>query len=275
MSLPWQTLAAEQTRDGLLELRCRGGRDYLILIGGRILMSSSAHRSEVELARLGTWGLLARSGVRVLVSGLGMGFTLEATLKLVGKDARVDVAELNPVVAEWCRGPLGPLTANAAQDRRTTIHLLDVAQQLRNIANSPAHDHYDSVILDMYEGPQARVVHAHPIYGLDALSATRAALKPAGVLAVWCEAASRGFERNLDAAGFSFKLEKAGHGARIHMVYVAKKLASKPRAFVRPPQETQATPTPKTGPTRARRPLPGGRARGAVNPRVGKRAKSS
>jgi spermidine synthase len=275
MSLPWQTLAAEPTRDGLLELRCRGGRDYLILIGGRILMSSAAHRSEVELARLGTWGLLSRSGVRVLVSGLGMGFTLAATLKLVGKDARVDVAELNPVVADWCRGPLGPLTANAAQDRRTAIHLVDVAEQLRKVAHSPAHEHYDSVLLDMYEGPQTRVATRHPIYGLDALTVTRAALKPAGLLAVWCEAASRGFERNLDAAGFSFKLEKAGHGARIHLVYVAKKLASKPRALVRPTAETPLAAKPKTAQQRARRPLPAGQSRTSDNLRVGKRAKSS
>ena len=243
-------------------------------------MSSAAHRSEVELARLGTWGLLSRSGVRVLVSGLGMGFTLEATLKLVGKDARVDVAELNPIIAEWCRGPLGPLTANAARDPRTTIHLLDVAQQLRNVANLSEHSHYDSVVLDMYEGPHARIAQAHPIYGLDALAVTRAALKSAGVLAVWCEAASRGFERNLDAAGFSFKLEKAGHGARIHMVYVAKKLAPKPRTFVRPPAVvplTQASPatTPSATSNRGRRSPSVGRSGTAIHPRVGKGPKSS
>jgi spermidine synthase len=271
MSLPWITLASEPTADGVLELRCRGGVDYLITIAGRILMSSAAHRSEVALAERGTWGLRERRNARVLVSGLGMGFTLQAALKQLAPDARVDVAELNAVVADWCRGPLAPLTASAATDKRVRLHTVDVAEQLAKIAAGPAHEHYDSVLLDMYEGPQPRVSYRHPIYGAEALQRTHTAMKPHGILAVWCEAASSGFERNLELAGFGFKLEKAGRGARIHLVYVAKKQALSTRV-VRP-QSAQASGSslrpvdPSAARTRAGKPAAGSPRRRSPAPR--------
>ena len=102
MALPWETLASVSTADGALDLRRRGEKDFLITIGGRILMSSAAHRSEDALAKLACVGLRKKKRARVLVSGLGMGFTLRAALDELADDAEVTVAELNAVVVEWC-----------------------------------------------------------------------------------------------------------------------------------------------------------------------------
>lgn len=211
---PWQILAAVPTPDGLLELRRRSERDYLITLAGRILMTSVQHRSEDALAKLGCAGLPADA--RVLVSGLGMGFTLRAALDALGEGARVHVAELNGVVVDWCRSWLGPLTADAALDPRVTLAVEDVAATIGRAASRGPRFH--AIVLDMYEGPQARVADEHPLYGVQALGRTRAALYPGGVLSVWCESVSAGFERALRRAGFDFTVHREGRGARMFLV---------------------------------------------------------
>ena len=211
---PWETLESVPTPEGLLELRRRSEHDYLITIAGRILMTSVQHRSEDALATLACAG---RKGVaHVLVSGLGMGFTLRAALDALGPDVRVQVAELNGVVVDWCRAWLGPLTANAALDPRVTIAVEDVAITIARAASRGPR--FDAIVLDMYEGPQAKVADSHPLYGVRALETTRGALSPRGVLTVWCESQSLGFERALRKAGFSFTAHRAGKGARNFLV---------------------------------------------------------
>lgn len=228
MALPWETLASVDTPDGALDLRRRGEKDFLITIRGRILMSSAAHRSEDALAKLACEGLRDKRKARVLVSGLGMGFTLRAALDELGKDARVTVAELNPVVVEWCKGPLASLTADAASDPRVKIDIVDVTERLADEARTGS-PKLDAVILDMYEGPQTKVRPHDPLYGVRAVERVKQALVPGGIFAIWCEGASPGFEKNLEAAGFRFRLERGGRGARIHWVYVAQALMP-PRA---------------------------------------------
>lgn len=211
---PWETLASVETLEGHLELRRRSEHDYLITIAGRILMTSVQHRSEDALATLACEGL--KGEVHVLVSGLGMGFTLRAALDALGPRARVDVAELNGIVVDWCRSWLGPLTNDALTDPRVTVFVEDVAT---SIARAREHGpRYDAIVLDMYEGPQAKVADDHPLYGLRALEITRDALRPGGVLTVWCESQSTGFERALRQAGFGFTAHRAGKGARNFLV---------------------------------------------------------
>jgi spermidine synthase len=222
MAQPWIVLASETTADGVLELRKRGERDYLITIGGRILMSSAAHRSEVALAEWGCALANTTPAPHVLVSGLGMGFTLQATLGQLDATARVDVAELNPIVIDWCKGPLGALTASSATDRRVKMHVTDVAEHIARYCGDGA-DKYDALVLDMYEGPQARPEPRHPLYGERAARNMASALKSRGRVAVWCEAQSPGFEKYLEAAGFHVQCKRAGKGARVHMVYIADK----------------------------------------------------
>ncbi len=222
MTRPWETIATVETAEGPLDLRRRGEKDFLITIRGRVLMTSAAHRSEDALAKLACAGLREKPKARVLVSGLGMGFTLRAALDELGADALVTVAELNEVVVDWCEGPLGSLTGHAALDPRVTVEVADVAEHLAEVARNPGAARFDAIVLDMYEGPHTQVRPSDPLYGPAAVLRTKKALAPGGVFAVWCEAASPAFERALRDAGFAHSLEKAGKGARIHHVYIAR-----------------------------------------------------
>ena len=228
MALPWETLASVSTPDGALDLRKRGEKDFLITIGGRILMSSAAHRSEDALAKLACAGLRKRRRARVLVSGLGMGFTLRAALDELAEDADVTVAELNAVVVEWCKGPLSLLTRDAAKDPRVTVEIVDVSKRIAGVARDRGAPRFDAVVLDMYQGPQNIVRADDPLYGWVAVERTKEALAADGIFAIWCEGASPGFERNLRAAGFHYELERAGRGSRSHYVYVARASAPPP-----------------------------------------------
>jgi spermidine synthase len=238
---PWLTVAAEATPDGLLELKQRE-RDYLITLDGRVVMTSAAHRSEDALAELACAGLRERAGARVFVSGLGMGYTLRAALEALQPDARVVVAELNPIVARWCEGPLAALTGGAASDPRVTLELVDAVKRLGRPA---ARGEFDAIVLDLYEGPRTAVAPGHALYGRAAAAGFRAALRPDGVLAVWCEARSPGFERWLEAAGLRHDLQRVGRGARHHFVYLARPAPSGARAAAPAPRPRAQKPAQK------------------------------
>jgi spermidine synthase len=222
MTRPWVSVEQVDTPDGELVLRRRGETDFLITIRGRVLMTSAMHRSEVALAKWGCAGLRETKGARVLVSGLGMGFTLRAALDELPACAEIVVAELNPVVAQWCEGPLGAITNNAASDPRVSVQIIDVAKLLEQTAVDARARRFDAIVLDMYEGPHMRVHPNDPLYGPRAVMRAQKALSKSGTLAVWCEGKSTGFERALGDAGFRFSLEREGRGARLHHVYVAR-----------------------------------------------------
>jgi spermidine synthase len=215
--LPWQTIESVQTRAGILELRRRGERDFLITIAGRILMTSAAHRSEDELARLACTALTGKPRPKVLLGGLGMGFTLRTALDGLPVGARITVVDLNRPLVEWNRGSLAFLTKNAVADPRVKVVVADVAQV---IARAPA-GQFDAIVLDLYEGPHAATNSARdPLYGADALARTWSALRPGGAFAVWSEERDRAFEDRLAATGFSVQRHKSGQGGRVHIVYV-------------------------------------------------------
>lgn len=217
---PWQTLERIATPDGPLELRRRGARDFLITIAGRVLMTSAAHRSEDALARLACEALRAIARPRVLLGGLGMGYTLRAALDRLPRAAEIVVVDLNPQVIAWCRGPLAALTGGAASDPRVTLRVGDVAHV---IAGTPA-GRYDAIVLDLYEGPRAG--ENQRLYGTEALARTLAALRPGGVAAIWSEEADRSFEARFAAAGFRVEHHRdGGRGGRSHVVYVGHRPA--------------------------------------------------
>lgn len=221
MAQPWKTLASISTAEGLLELRQRGERDFLITLGGLVLMNSLAHRSEVALGQLACGHLQHHPRPRVLVGGLGMGYTLRAVLDLLPATGEVLVAELNPVVLDWCRGPLTDLTGAAADDPRVRVEITDVAHSLRRTVQN--REGFDAIVLDLYTGPHADC-HRHddPLYGSRAIATARAALKKEGVFAVWGENYDAGFDGRLRAAGFSVTHHRPGRGGLRHVVYVAK-----------------------------------------------------
>ena len=211
----WHTLATVGTDEGPLELRRRRD-DWLMVIAGRVLMNSFSRNSELELSKLAL-ERLGRPAQRVLVSGLGMGFTLRALLDGAPATARVVVAEINPVVVEWCRGPLGPATDEAIRDPRVHVEVGDVAQVIADAKPGG----FDLILLDLYEGPNsATQASDDPFYGPGALSRTHRALAPRGVAGIWSETADAPFARRFASARFSVTKHSLKSGGSRHIVYL-------------------------------------------------------
>jgi spermidine synthase len=188
-----------------------------MLIDGRVLMNSFSRGSEEALARLALDRLGDRPAHRVLVSGLGMGFTLRSLLDRAPPEARIVVAELNPVVVEWCRGPLGAATNEAIHDPRVHVEVGDVA----DVITAAPPGGFDLILLDLYEGPNSATQAADdPFYGPRALARVHRALAPRGVVGVWSEDADAPFARRLAAARFSVTKHAIRSGGSRHVVYL-------------------------------------------------------
>lgn len=201
---PWELLGQTRTPDGEDMSLTHQGSEYVILASGKPLMSSRMHGSEEALAALGCAEARTREEPCVLVGGLGMGFTLRATLDLLPPGATVVVAELVPAVVEWNRGPLGPLANHPLDDPRVEIALGDVADVLR-----ASRRRFDAVLLDVDNGPAAfTATHNTRLYDDAGLTAARGALKEDGVLAVWSAWGDRRFEQRLKHGGFAVQVER-------------------------------------------------------------------
>lgn len=226
MTRPWQTLERVARPEGELVLRRRGERDFAIALDHRVLMTSAAHRSEQVLAELACAPLVERPRARVLIGGLGMGYTLRAALERLPADARVVVSEIEPCVVRWCRGPLAALSGAALEDPRVELREADVARVIADAAAGGGQT-YDAIALDLFEGPRGtRTEGDHPHYGDAALARARRVLAADGVLAIWSEDAAPGFERRARSAGFGVALRRAGRGGRRHAIYL---LAASPK----------------------------------------------
>jgi spermidine synthase len=213
---PWKTLALLPTAEGALELRQRGEREFLLLIGGRVLMTSHERISEERLASLGCAHLAKRPSSRTLIGGLGMAYTVRAALDVLPPGAQVEVAELSPAVEQWCRGPMSVLTNNAVGDPRVHVIISDVAKL---IAQAPGGS-YDAILLDLYEGPHAASQRGDDrFYGPGALAKQHRALAPGGVLAVWSEEPDEAYLKRLRGAGFDVTVDRSG-ASRTHLVYL-------------------------------------------------------
>jgi spermidine synthase len=132
----------------------------------------------------------------------------------------VVVAELNPVVLAWCRGPLAFLTGDAVRDPRVTVEIADVADVIRKSAMDKKG--FDAIVLDLYKGPHAKTHKVEdPLYGSTAIEMTRAALNPEGTFAVWGENYDAAFNKRLGDAGFTLFNDRPGYGGLRHVVYLA------------------------------------------------------
>jgi spermidine synthase len=217
-----------ETPEGPLELLQRGARDFMIRVGTRVLMTSTFHRSELAVAELGCAPIQGRAAPRVLVGGLGLGYTLRAALDRLPATAQVHVAELNAVVKRWCEGPLALLTQGAALDPRVRVLVDDVTASIRRAASGEARLRFDAIIVDLYEGPKdLKPGQKDPLYGSAILRHTHEALTPGGVYAVWAEDPNHAFEERLQSAGFQVALQRVRGGGPRHAVYVATKARSK------------------------------------------------
>jgi spermidine synthase len=216
---PWELLGTTTTPAGDDLTLMRRDRELVIFASGKPLMSSRMHGSEEALATLGCDHLAGREAPAVLVGGLGMGFTLRATLDHVPRSAEVVVAELVPGVVAWNQGALGGLAGHPLRDRRVTVRTGDVAAVLRA---SPGR--FDAILLDIDNGPDAFTTRGNAwIYGNDGVTALRASLAPGGVAVVWSAWEDRKFEQRLRWAGFAVDVVRvrarlAGGGPR-HVIF--------------------------------------------------------
>jgi spermidine synthase len=209
---PWELLAEARTPDGTLLTLTRRDTELVIMAGGKILMSSRMHGSEEAMAeiafkRLGQSGAgLRRSldGACVLVGGLGLGYTLRATLDLLPPDATVVVAELIPAIDDWHRVPIDAMADRPTEDPRVQVEIKDVIATLRS---SPGR--FDAILLDIDNGPEAFTEASNAgLYNDRGIAAIRAALTPGGVLAVWSAWEDRRFEQRLKYGGFKVAVER-------------------------------------------------------------------
>ena len=198
--IPWELIDRAQVpgHAGEMRLYQRGGEFSIRLDAGE-LMNSRAHGSEDALAHLACARIAGRPCPRVLVAGLGMGFTTAAALHRLGAGAQVRVVELVPAVVKWNRGPLGALAGHPLEDARVTVCEADAAQVLQ--AEQRA---YDAILLDVDNGPEGFSRKGNDwFYARAGLAVISAALRPAGVLAVWSAGPDRAFVRRLHQAGFN------------------------------------------------------------------------
>ena len=224
MAQPWKTIETIDTDEGVLELRQRGAKDFLITVGGLVLMNSLSNRSEIVLAQLGCQHLQGHPVPRVLIGGLGMGYTLKAALDCLPATAQLVVAELNPIVLQWCQGPLALLTDSAVNDPRVTVEIGDVAEVVRRTAMNEQAEKFDAVVFDLYKGPHHRTNKvSDPLYGSRAIANVHAALKPGGLFTIWGENFDEGFDKRLRTAGFVTSSQRPGRGGYRHVVFIAQK----------------------------------------------------
>ncbi len=199
---PLEELGRAEIDGSLLQLR-RRDRDFHLTLDGQELMSTRVHGSEVVLAELGCAHTKTKAKPRVLIGGLGLGFTLRAALDQVGPGAEVHVAEIVPEVVEWNRAYLSERQRGAMDDPRTRIVPADVWEP---IADGP----WDAILLDTDNGPQAWCLDGNSrLYGRRGLARLHANLADDGVLAIWCAQAEPLFVRHLKKAGFDARLEQA------------------------------------------------------------------
>jgi len=200
----WELLGETRTPDGSDMRLTRRDNEYVILVNGKTLMSSRMHGSEEALATIGCRRAQTVEQPRVLVGGLGMGFTLRATLDLLPPAAVVTVVELVAAVVEWNRGPLGAIAGYALNDRRVRIDVGDVGFTLRGNTGR-----FDAILLDVDNGPAAfTTAENHGLYDNSGVAASYAALRPGGVLAVWSAWEDRKFEQRLRFHGFEVQVDR-------------------------------------------------------------------
>ena len=200
------------------ELRLmRRGAEFSIMSGTIELMNSRISGSEEQLATMACRRMGDRKRPKLLIGGLGMGFTLRAALAELGDEARLVVAELVPAVAAWARGPLAEIFGDCLTDPRVEIRIADVGRLIRRGSSS-----YDAILLDVDNGPSGLTRKANDgLYDIDGLTAARMALQPGGVLAVWSSGPDRNFTRRLRRAGFDAEeVTVRANGAR-RVIWIA------------------------------------------------------
>ena len=201
---PQIKLATTQTPDGGEMGLYQHDQDFAIKINGQQLMSSRQHESELALARLGCAHISDREAPRVLIGGLGMGYTLRQTLDMLGADGKVIVSELLPDVVEWNSTFLKEINGKSLKDERSEIKIGDINPLLSSSANS-----FDAILLDIDNGPSAITDTGNSqLYTRAGIESCRRALREKGCLAIWSAEPSKEFEQLLMSCHFHVRRYK-------------------------------------------------------------------
>lgn len=231
---PWEIAGRVRAPDGSELVLARRGEEWVVRAGGRVLMSSRLHGSEEALAALA----LERVGRprTVLLGGLGLGYTLRATLDRLPPEARVVVAELMPEVAAWNRGPVAHLAGRPLDDPRVRLQIGDVAARIAEARRA-----FDAILLDVDNGASPI---AHPangrLYGEAGIRSCREALRQGGVLSVWSAGPDDAYLARLSGAGLEAEARVVparggGTGGARHVIFLAAK-GSGTRSSTRSPR---------------------------------------
>jgi spermidine synthase len=219
--IPWVLIDTAQVPGGGEMRLMQRGAEFSIRLDGNELMSSRLSATEQALATIACDRIKARDAPRILIGGLGMGFTLRAALIVLGPKAQITVAELVPAVVAWARGPMAELSGDNLNDPRVRIHEGDVGDLIRKGKAG-----YDAILLDVDNGPEGMTrVENDRLYDVKGLRATYAALRAGGVLGVWSSQPNPKFTERLRQTGFSADeiplRAKGPRGGARHMLWMA------------------------------------------------------
>jgi spermidine synthase len=217
---PWSTLARAPGLEGQELVLQQRDAVFVIRSGGRELMSSVRHHSEEEMARIGLEDLRTQSPT-VLIGGLGLGYTVRATLDALPRGGRVVVSEISEAVVEWNRTLLADLAGRPLDDPRTEVAVGDVAEVMRQGVGR-----FDCILLDVDNGPSAMSARANQaLYEHRGIALMRAALRPFGKVVVWSAGPDEPFLKRLGKAGFAAQVARSTaheRGSAAHVLFVAK-----------------------------------------------------
>lgn len=220
---PWTLIEAVPLPGEKIEVRLfQRDTEFSIQSGNEELMNSRAFGSENALAELSCAMIQGVPRPRVLIGGLGLGFTLAAALKCLYAEAEVVVAELLPAVVAWNHGVLGHLAGHPLKDPRVIVKETDVTRLIK--AEQQA---YDAIMLDIDNGPTPITLKSNAwLYTPQGIAVTFAALKPGGVLAVWSAGPEPEFARQLERGGFQVeekRVKARGNKGANHVIWLARR----------------------------------------------------
>lgn len=221
---PWELLDSVAVPGDGGELRLYRRDEEFSIRADRIeLMNSRQHGSEEALAEMSCARIAHRPRARVLVGGLGMGYTVAAALEHSGADSQIVVAELVPAVVKWNRGPLAELAGRPIENERVMVREIDVVQILK--AERKA---FDAILLDVDNGPEGLTrTKNNWLYSREGLATAYAALRPASVLGVWSVTANTAFLRRLQETGFKVEQSRVRSRGPLrgsqHTIWIAQR----------------------------------------------------
>lgn len=216
--LPWIEVDRTLVPDGGELKLMQRGHEFSIMSGTTELMNSRRGGSEEQLAILAARRMGPKARVRLLIGGLGMGFTLRAALAHFPPQSEIIVAELVPAVLAWAQGPLAPIHGTSLTDPRVRLFEGDVAQAIR--WDGP----FDAILLDVDNGPDGLSRPANDkLYDAGGLAAAHAALSPGGLLAIWSSDPDPRFVKRLKQSGMTVEENRVRAGGARHLVWIAVK----------------------------------------------------